>query len=113
MPLSQHEKERAQAFAKEHWPIITAGTLAGAAILLLIKYFRDRKKELGDTTSDGDLNVYEGEAKYGTDKTAVLLETGAAICRDIPDVTELTAALAQGLEGADRDVMETLGGVSK
>ena len=98
-------------FAKDHWKEIAAvsGTLAGAVILLMIRYHKKRKAESGDDSQDRELDVYEEEATGGNHDTPMLLETGVPVAKHIPDSDTLSEELASGLRGKARQFMKTLG----
>lgn len=108
---SQENPQTPAEFAKEHWKEIAAvsGTLAGAVILLMIRYHKKRKAEAGDLSEDRELDVYEEEASGGNHDTPMLLETGVPVAKHIPDADALSEELAGGLKGKARDFMRTLG----
>ncbi|MBP7842653.1 hypothetical protein KA017_01475 [Candidatus Woesebacteria bacterium] len=96
--LAENE-QTPQEFAKEHWKEIVAvsGTLAGAVILLLIRYHKKKRIEAGNPDNDLHLQALAGEAESGYDETSVLLETGGAAVRHIKGAIQLTEQLAEGL----------------
>jgi hypothetical protein len=108
MSSKESPSTTAKEFAKEHWPSILASTLAGATILLLIRYYRKKKSERGENIDETQFAAYEGEAETVTEETPVLLETGLAVLADIPGATQLAKQLAEGLEGKAKETMYTL-----
>lgn len=87
-------------YAKEHWAEILAisSTLAGAVILLLIRYHRKRKSDEGIQLKDKELAILEGEALTSTKPDApLILELMPDVARHIGDITELTTELSEGL----------------
>ncbi len=97
----------AKEFVAEHWSKILVGTLAGAAILLLIRYYRRRKLGQVTTEEERELQTLEREAVSGHQETPVLLETGLAAI-ELPGARELAEELAGELEGAAGSTMKTL-----
>jgi len=106
-PLNK-EKANPKEFAQEHWKEILAasGTLAGAVILLLIKYHRNQQKENGELFEDLHLDALEGETLGEPDDTVMFLETGVAVKEHIPDADQLISQLQKGLRGKARRKMK-------
>lgn len=94
-------KEDAKAFAKEHWPILAAAsTVAGASILLLIRYHRHRKALDGSTEpEDVELALHEEDAtSINRPNAPMFFETGQPVVDAIENATELTQQLAEGID---------------
>ena len=101
-------KKTPKEFAEEHWKEIFAisGTLAGAVILLLIRYHRQRKLEEGDNSQDTHLDALEGEATSKRPDAVMLIETGVATKQYIQDSDTVITQLSKGLPmGKARKVM--------
>jgi len=96
----QQRKAEAKAFAKEHWPILAAASsVAGASILLLIKYYRYRKSIDGSSEPDpDDLLLNEEDARLNIANTPMFLNNGLPTVESIEHATEYTQDLAEGLE---------------
>ena len=112
----KEKSPEAAKFAQDHWKevLLASSTLAGAAILLLIRFHKNRKQESGDQEEDQELSVYEGEAEGGNHDVPVLLETGTSVVGHIENAEELTQQLAEGLpDDKSREMMETLGIVKR
>ena len=88
-----------RVYAHINWEkfFIIAGTVSGAAILLLINYYKNKRLEEGNPDDSQHLEALVREAKGGHDETAVLLETGSAVREYIQDSAMLAAELAEGL----------------
>lgn len=124
--MNKRERSTPQQFAKEHWKgvLLASSTLAGAAILLLIRYFRqEHAEEVAaqtkiapvaniDPLTARELAVLELEAATGRDSTVLLLETGTAAKEVIPNAGEILELLAQGITDKQaQDILRTLRGV--
>lgn len=105
---------RAKEFAKEHWPKIVAGTAAGAAILLLIHFYR-KQKEKTDPKTEKTLNRLAEEATIGRDQTSTILETGVAAMKELPsESAAIAAAMAEVAPSqAAQETMEALAHLAK
>lgn len=95
----------AKEFTKENWPTILASTVAGATILLLIKYYRSKNSE---GKEDDQLNGYAEEAAGTTPETPMLLEVGLPVLDSIPEADRLAEELEETLEEPARSIMNTL-----
>ena len=91
-------------FAKEHWPTLLASTVAGATILLLIKYYRSKNSG----KEDDQLNGYAEEAAGKTPETPMILEVGLPVIDAIPNAEQLASELEEVLEEPARGIMNTL-----
>ena len=123
--MTTKEKTTPQQFAREHWigVLLASSTLAGAAVLLLIRYFRlKHAEEVESQTSDRpspdmspltarELAVLELEATTGQDPTVVTLEAGVAAKNIIPNAAQIIAELAQGVDPEGKEALNTLRGV--
>jgi hypothetical protein len=67
-------------FAKDHWKEIFAvsSTLAGAVILLLIRYYKKHQEDEGNPDLNTDLDVLAEEATSDLPQTPMLVEVGRA-----------------------------------
>lgn len=92
-------------FAEQNWREILAisGTLAGAVILLLIRYHKKRTARAAEQSSvviqgDPELDGLEEEAQLSQrSEVPLLLDLSRELTRHIPDIEQLTDDLAQGL----------------
>lgn len=113
--MTHSEKNwRAREFAKEHWPKMAAGTVAGAAILLLIHFYR-KHKEKEDGAVDTKLDHLEQEAAIGRDPLSTILETGIAVMKTLPPESVATATEMASVAPTPQaqESMETLAGLAK
>lgn len=91
-----------QEFVKENWPKIlhlTGGALAGAAIILLIRYHKKIRDEKLSEQEEDDLEILSSEAEMGIQETPMILETGLAAAEKIPNSDKLSSELADAIEG--------------
>jgi hypothetical protein len=113
--MARPEKSlKAKEFAKEHWPKMVAGTVAGAAILLLIHFYR-KHREKSDPTTEKALDHLAGEAVNGRDQTSTILETGVAVMKTLPaDIAAEATAMAEAAPSlAAQETMEALSKLGK
>lgn len=108
----EKDKQTPKEFAQDHWKEILAvsGTLAGAVILLFIRYHKKQKENDGNSQEDMHLTALEGEAMGQVDDTVMLLETGLAAKEHIPDSKKILEELEKGLpkKGKARRIMRVL-----
>lgn len=107
-----NKEQTPQDFAKEHWKEIVAvsGTLAGAVILLLIRYHKKRDKDNGIDEEDLHLAALEGEALGKKSDVPMFLDTGIAVKEHIPGSDAILTDLQKGLpkKSKVRRFMKTL-----
>lgn len=98
---SKESLQPTQEFVKENWPKIlhvTGGALAGAAILLLIRYHKKVRNEKLSEEEEDELEIFESEAEMNIQETPMILETGLATAERIPDSDKLSSELADAME---------------
>lgn len=104
-------KNEAQKFVKENWQSILAasGTLAGAAIFLLIKFYKKRRAENGELGEDSHLDALQDDALGNREKVQLLLDLGPESRAAIPNFNELVEELKSGVDD-DRlkEILDTI-----
>ena len=98
---SKESLQPTKDFVKDNWPKIlhaTGGALAGAAILLLIRYHKKIRNEKLSAHEEDELDILSSEAEMNIHETQMILETGLATAERIPNSGELSSKLAEVME---------------
>ena len=95
--MSKERISEATEFAQDNLPAIIAiaATTAGASIMLLIRYYRNKRKKDLLSENDSDLDTLDKIAQTGSVIPALLLDTGEAVMGAIPESVELANELAE------------------
>ncbi len=115
MPVNKEREERAKEFARKHWPEALAATvtIAGAAALLLIRYYKQKEKRLTGGSLE-HLEVLEDEARSGIQEIPVLIETGEEVMRALPGADEIAQVMSDQIPDSEgQTAMATLAATGK